>query len=107
MKFFTYIFGIYILALSIMPCSDVYNVSKSNAEVTISENSHEHKTDHNDRCSPFCTCACCSIAANPKFAAFKIHIEKSIVTSKITFPRRDFSFVSNYFGSIWQPPKIG
>jgi hypothetical protein len=103
MRLFLHIFSIYILALSVMPCSDAYNNCKSE---TVFTEAHNHKSDRNDNCSPFCTCTCCSTTANPKFTPLKFDIAKPIATSKITYHNRDFSFVSNYCGNIWQPPKI-
>ena len=106
MKFFAYIFSIYILALSVMPCSDASNDCRSKTEVAERADAHSHKNDTNDICSPFCTCTCCSVSANPKFTPFSIKIAKLVVVSKLTFPNREFSFVSNFYGNIWRPPKI-
>lgn len=106
MRLFAYIFSIYILALSVMPCSDAYNDCESDTTYKEYSQAHNHSTDHNDNCSPFCTCTCCSTTANPKFTPLKFQITKPIVSSKITYPIRDFSFISNYCGNIWQPPKI-
>lgn len=86
-----------------MPCNDAYNNCKN--ETVLTED-YNHKSDHNDICSPLCSCTCCSISVNPKLTSFKIDLTKPIVSSKITFPIQDFSFVSNYYGNIWQPPKI-
>ena len=106
MRVFAYIFSIYILALSVMPCSDVYNDCKSDTALAQSSQSHNHKSDHNDVCSPFCTCTCCSVSANPQFTPFVVKVAKPLVTTKLTFPNRDFFFVSNFYGNIWQPPKV-
>lgn len=106
MKFFTVIFSIYILALSVMPCSDAYNDCKDNTEFSDNSQSHSHKSDTNDICSPFCTCACCSVSANPKFTPFSIKITKLIAVSKLSFHNREFFLASNFYGNIWQPPKI-
>lgn len=106
MKFFTVIFSIYILALSVLPCSDAYNDCNSNTALTENSQNHDHNTDLNDICSPFCTCTCCSISANPKFTPFSIKIAKVVAVSLLKFPNREFSFASNFYGNIWQPPKI-
>lgn len=106
MKFLTVIFGIYILALSVMPCGDTYNAYKTNTVLTENSQSHSHDSDHNDQCSPFCTCACCSISSSSKLAPLNIKITKPEVVSKLTFPHQNFSLVSNYYGNIWQPPRI-
>ena len=104
--FIVYILGIHILALSIMPCGDAYNECQNNSATKEVVQSHNHKSDHNDICSPFCTCTCCSSTANLKFVSFNITSIKLISASAIKFPIQDFSFISNYYGNIWQPPKI-
>lgn len=106
MKFFAYIFSIYILALSVMPCSDASNDCRSKTEVAERADAHSHKSDHNDTCSPFCTCTCCGTTASTNLGVYKLCIKKTPVSSKITFPRRDFVLVSNFYGNIWQPPEI-
>lgn len=106
MKFFTVIFSIYILALSVMPCSDAYNDCKDNTEFADNSQSHNHKSDTNDFCSPFCTCTCCSVSANPNFAPFSIEVKKLVAVSKLSFQNREFFLASNFYGNIWQPPKI-
>ena len=89
-----------------MPCSDAYNDCESDTTYKEYSQAHNHSTDHNDNCSPFCTCTCCSTTASLKFIPYKFRVPEPIATSKITYPIRDFSFVSNYSGNIWQPPKI-
>ncbi|WP_367916120.1 DUF6660 family protein [Leadbetterella sp. DM7] len=106
MRLFAYIFSIYILALSVVPCSDAYNDCQNDTAYKEYSQAHNHHTDHNDNCSPFCTCTCCSTSVNLKFTSHKFQITKLVVSSQITYPVRDFSFVSNYYGNIWQPPKI-
>lgn len=106
MKVFTIIFSIYILALSIMPCSDAFNDCNRITTVRESTLAHNHQSDHNDFCSPFCTCSCCSISVYPNANFVSFSIAKPAVGSKVAYPIRDFSFVSNFYGNIWQPPKI-
>ena len=106
MKVLTFILAIYILVLSAMPCGDMHNVcNASNAKTELSQN-HDHQQDKDDYCSPFCTCSCCSasiVALDFKPFQLKKPAEFSI-TQKLTI--RNFSFVSNFYGNIWQPPKI-
>lgn len=106
MKIFTVIFSLYILCLSLMPCSDSFNDCVSNVDLTETTQPHQHKSDHNDLCSPFCTCACCSISASVKFIPFTIKLAKVVTNSKINFPNQEFTFISNFYSNIWQPPKI-
>ncbi|MDE1192707.1 MAG: hypothetical protein PW786_11295 [Arachidicoccus sp.] len=106
MRIFAYIFSIYLLALSAVPCRDIYKICPNNTIIKELSQSQNHEANRDDACSPFCTCSCCNLSANPKFTFLKIEITKLIVVSKITFPIQDFSFVSNYYGNIWQPPKM-
>jgi len=105
MKFFAYIFSIYILALSVMPCSDASNDCRSKTEVAERADAHSHKSDHNDTCSPFCICSCCNTPVNITFDSFSIKVNKPVATS-LKIPVFNFFFASNYYGSIWKPPKI-
>jgi hypothetical protein len=63
MKFFCYIFSLYFLALSIVPCTDIHamNGSESAELASFSTDSHENCPHENgsDFCSPFCVCSCC------------------------------------------------
>ena len=106
MKIFAFFMAIYILVLGAVPCSDMHNkCNTENSKTELTQN-HNHQNDTNDNCTPFCTCACCSASVVAlDFAPF--HIKKPAefsISQKITI--RNFSFVSNYFGNIWKPPKI-
>lgn len=106
MKFFTLIFSIYLLAISMLPCGDANNECNTTAPQTETTQNHSHKTDHNDVCSPFCICSCCSTVANFSIPESRVIEEKTVFAEIQKFPIRDFNFVSNYYGNIWQPPKI-
>ena len=100
MKFFAYFMALYILVLSVVPCSDVHNNCNDKKATTELTQNHDHQQDQDDNCSPFCTCACCSanvIALDFKPTQFSFSQKVAI---------RNFSFISNFYGNIWQPPKI-
>ena len=106
MKAIAFFMAFYILVLSAVPCNDMHNKCNSkNAKTELTQN-HDHQQDKDDNCTPFCTCACCSASVVAlDFAPFRIKKPAEFsITKKITI--RNFSFVSNYFGNIWQPPKI-
>ncbi len=93
-----------MLALSVVPCSDVHNDCNNSKTELIQ--SHDHKQDQNDNCSPFCTCACCSASVVASYLVptqYNAPMEFSIA-QKISIC--NFSFISNFFGNIWQPPKV-
>ena len=107
MKFFTVIFSIYILALSVMPCSDAYNDCKDNTEFSDNSQSHSHKSDTNDICSPFCLCDCCGMVSGIvlQWNVYNLVKAKTFELSKPEIYYKSI-FIPCYFGKIWQPPKI-
>lgn len=101
--------AVYLLGLSLVPCSDTFN--RCEERVPVAENApyeeHSHSNDADDHCSPFCYCACCSISLNLyHFNSFTVQepLSLSYLEEKVIWPYSDFR--SSYFGSIWQPPKI-
>ena len=45
--------AIYILVLSVVPCSDIHNAcNKENSKTELSQN-HDHQQDQDDNCTPF------------------------------------------------------
>ncbi len=106
MSFFAHIFTIYILALSLLPCNDVYVEYQNDIAKTELTQPHNQRTEHNDACSPFCTCSCCSTYVILKFEPSLINIFKPDAGTTLKYPIRNFSFVSAYSGNIWQPPKV-
>lgn len=106
MKFLVAIFNIYLLALSVMPCTDVHTTcSSESAILTIAEN-HDHASDHNDTCSPFCVCSCCNTIGTLHFTEYYLKSAKQYVALHAKFAVRAIVYDSNFFGNIWQPPKI-
>ncbi len=91
-----------------MPCSDAHNeCKKSNTSANYSEETkHNHKNDHNDFCSPFCTCSCCNTVVALNFSTFYLKKSKLVVPNSEKIAIKEFSFISNFYGNIWQPPKI-
>lgn len=106
MRHLAFIFSIYLLALSLMPCSDVPDERQSNAAKRELIKSYSHQADRNDICSPFCTCNCCSTSVSLKFIPYLIRSVKPNAGTALQYPIRDFTLVSNFYGNIWQPPKI-
>jgi hypothetical protein len=100
MKTLSALFSIYILLLIAAPCLDEHAVAVINGV----ENTGCHHNGHNadtDKCSPFCTCSCCSTTV----IAHNIHI-CFFTTSLPEIPRIELPFmlVSIPPSSVWQPP---
>jgi hypothetical protein len=94
------------MALSSLPCSDASNQCNDTVPIIKTAQSHNHNQDKDDNCSPFCTCNCCSVSfASYDFKPFEIKQPKvAFITTKITL--RDYPLISNYYGTIWHPPKF-
>ncbi|TBR20264.1 MAG: hypothetical protein EPO57_00605 [Chitinophagaceae bacterium] len=106
MKVFALIFSFYILALSLLPCTDKMGSNYLSGQTT----STLVTTDHGDcqedieTCPPFCVCACYGQTYNGEY--FYTEVPKNFNTASQQFFAHNSSFVSAVFFNIWQPPKI-
>ncbi len=104
MRIIGFLLSFYIIMLAAYPCVDTHDISHANITSQLEENhSHEHATD---LCSPFCVCNCCG----QQVLTF-LDIVNYVVPTKFEEIRTSNSiytsvFHSNFYGSIWQPPKI-
>ncbi|WPO77728.1 DUF6660 family protein [Flavobacterium sp. KACC 22761] len=106
MKWIAALLSIYLMALSNMPCADMeVNSAMHKTAQFSSENSHTHDKD-NDLCSPFCACNCCGaqVLSYQPVAVFQFSLPSSLITNPL--PNYNSVFISNFYGSIWQPPQI-
>lgn len=86
-----------------MPCVDVphlKNLNKSELSVPVTDSNHK-TTDH---CSPFCTCDCCISNVIPADNTIRL---KCMEYTFNEYKAYSASYVSSFFSSYWQPPKIG
>lgn len=93
-----------MLFLSSLPCGDVRECDgPATTVITASTQDlpHQHSSE---QCTPFCTCACCSITVSC-FETTILTAEKTSSYTKI-FPVYTAPFVKDIFETIWQPPKI-
>ncbi|MET4080232.1 hypothetical protein ABIB40_000172 [Pedobacter sp. UYP30] len=88
--------------MSFHPCADNFSVGEKlhteNVEKTVN---HQHQNQ--DECSPFCSCACCSVRAiskNNNHFAFHLQQENAKDAQKLSSKPIDISI------SIWQPPQL-
>ncbi|WP_042276703.1 DUF6660 family protein [Nonlabens tegetincola] len=58
MKWFFILFSMYFLALNIMPCGDGV---EHDDHIEIASDHDGCEDNHEDLCSPFCICNCCSV----------------------------------------------
>lgn len=106
MKWFTVILSIYLMALSNMPCADMeVNSAMHKTAQFASEDNHSHDKD-NDLCSPFCACNCCGAQVLSYQTPLSFEFPKTYCQISISLPNYNSVFISNFYGSIWQPPQI-
>ena len=101
MRYIAFILSFCVLTLALMPCVDAHAV-EGNCK-TAHEQTQDHPDSQQDRCSPFCICACCQTTclvtkANP-VAPFVALVE--LQTPDYT-PPVPVSYPNNF----WQPPKL-
>ena len=106
MKIISLLLTISILVISCLNCEDVTELKTigkaENLTTSISKNQSHSDADY---CSPLCTCNCCGqpLVFNLKSISLK-SLKPVASTQKIIAYRKHFT--SDFFQSIWQPPKL-
>ena len=115
MKLFCYIFSLYFVLLSCLPCNDSEHVllppQPPQYAMNIEVQNHHNPDNHdncNDLCSPFCTCACCGMTINLQ-ATFNYTPKSQPIPLPIV--SENFSYQSphsnQYLQGVFQPPQVG
>lgn len=103
MKWFVYLFSLYILALSGFTCKAGSDCCK---EEIVQQPGNDHSGDNHEShsaCVPFLACGACNSILAPKlYAPLPFAL---IAAPKISFHYGEASW-TNPPGSIWQPPQI-
>ncbi|HVD97251.1 MAG TPA: DUF6660 family protein [Cytophagaceae bacterium] len=101
MRLFAFVLSLFILVLSTVPCSDDHEQAQPSTGLSDNHSDHEQ-----DSCTPFCSCSCCGIGgivlSTPVFSV-TLH---TVQTSSPSSSHYSFDFISSYFYSFWQPPKL-
>ncbi|TDP03328.1 DUF6660 family protein [Flavobacterium sp. 245] len=106
MKWIAALLSIYLMALSNMPCADMeVNSAMHKTAQFSSEENHSHDKD-NDLCSPFCVCNCCGAQVLSYQPSITFEFSKSCSKIAVALPTYNSVFISDFYGSIWQPPQI-
>ena len=99
-----YIMALMVLAFSMLPCADEGAVTEGKAGVELAQTMPQNDPgDHNDACSPFCICSCCS--------GFSVTARMPVAFTVSSFFQTAFT---SYIGDrlytvalpIWQPPRL-
>ncbi|WP_223705654.1 DUF6660 family protein [Flavobacterium potami] len=106
MKWIAIFLSVYLMALSNMPCADMeVNSAMHKTAQFASEDNHSHDKE-NDLCSPFCACNCCGIQVLSYQTPITFEFSKADPLILSPLPSYNSVFVSNFYGSIWQPPQL-
>src|ERR1043165_568549 len=102
MKLFTFLFSIYLLFLTCMPCGDVAGEENRLGKQTAIEKEMDHHNHTTKACTPFCCCSCCSTSV-----IFQAFILIDIYKPTFQSVNGDYCafYISKDFHSIWQPPR--
>ena len=103
-KIIAFIFSLYILLLSGMPCTDAQDCNlptTTQVSATQSHDNHQHETEH---CPPLCHCSCCSVAVSKMPLLAFTYVKPTFVV------KENFSFykshhLTGFLEAVWQPPK--
>lgn len=103
MKFFTLIMAFLVLALSCLPCADKDCVGKDDVKTALTKSADETHKSHDDSCSPFCHCSCCSsylVAQSIPFFTFNRTYSSAYFETLVDDDLIEISL------PVWQPPQL-
>lgn len=104
MKYLVIIFSLYMTVLTLMPCQDKEDISKS-SEQTHAVQKPSNGVEHHgqETCPPFCSCACCSVSKYFPLKKEQVEIVKTITISYLLYL---MPAIADLPIEIYQPPKI-
>ncbi|MFZ2284208.1 MAG: DUF6660 family protein [Lutibacter sp.] len=104
MKIIAIIISIITISFSALPCDDEAVIGAQQTAV-ISQGADFENNAHIDLCSPFCSCACCTISISEPTRLAEILVCQ-IIPVKELGTHYELSFFNNYFSTIDQPPQV-
>ncbi|MES2276236.1 MAG: DUF6660 family protein [Bacteroidota bacterium] len=104
MKYFAFIFSLYITSLALIPCQDREDTIASFNHVSVQKSHAVNDERGQESCPPFCTCSCCSTARQ-----LTETITMGVFTKPVTrvYPGYTIPAIQEQSIKIWQPPQIG
>jgi len=103
-KILAIIISIITITFSALPCDDEAVIA-TQEYASISQGSDLGLNSHLDLCSPFCSCACCTISISVPARLTEILVCQ-IIPPKELCPQYEVSLFNNYFSTIDQPPQV-
>ena len=110
-KWLTTILALYLTGLSLWPCADealsIIGQGNQGAFISAKTASSEASHDHQDHCTPFCSCACCAATIT---VASQFHYSPAYLVEVALVATTDFQYTllqwADPLSAIWQPPKL-
>lgn len=107
-KYLAYFFSVYLFILACLPCSDSSECADYAQTSQVAQaDTHQDHSHETEACSPFCTCSCCGVQvpqisfSNP-LPQPKAPVQEETKAYSLYRP----SACPDFYGNIWQPPKI-
>lgn len=103
-KIIVFLFSLYLLALPGISCAQTIGCAD---EIQCNTSKDETGKQHQDEdCGSFCTCTCCvHVVTVNQFLSHVVDINNTGFHHNY-FNSSNHTIPSNYFGNIWQPPRI-
>jgi hypothetical protein len=98
----TTLLAFYLLTLILLPCKDICDARDHVSTMSI-EQTHDHHEEKQDLCSPFCVCSCCGTSIT-YFSSVAINF--IYWGTGENFSPFSQSQITDFYYTIWQPPKI-
>jgi hypothetical protein len=74
--------------------------------ITAQTASHTDHEDEKEDCGSFCTCSCCIHIVSVNFQQVAVMGDKPLLKNRQLSTYYSISLPSNFFGNIWQPPRM-
>lgn len=103
MKLVAYLLCFIIISMQSMPCGDTFYSAEGTARISVTQDNHADAPQHNDQCTPFCSCNCCqTMVVKVNFNSLeKIPHAQPLNNREYRLPR-----VASLYYPIWEPPKL-
>ncbi|ERJ58931.1 DUF6660 family protein [Sphingobacterium paucimobilis] len=106
MGWWKYILPLYMLVLAVMPCTDQLTVPIPNNFTQLEQDLSNHDHAEDDTCTPLCGCACCGAHISEVAFFWYESPEQPLVYQLTNSFFGKYPLVSDFKGSIWQPPRV-
>lgn len=106
LRWLTYILPLYILVLATLPCTDQISAQPPIDLTHLKSDYHDHDHEEGDTCTPLCSCSCCGAHITEVSYFWYESPEQPLVYQIKNHFFKKKSLVSDYKGTVWQPPKF-